>query len=186
MLPEKFISLDVESIGLHGQAFAYGYVVIDRDGNVLEDRIVACPRETAAGDIVSRKWVDENVPHIEPVVETPEDVLNDFWEQWIRLKEEDAALVGDCIWPVETNFLSACVKLDPENRSFSGPYPMFDLPSVLMTLGQNPLGTFERLPEELPAHQPLNDARQSARILSIALKHAAKQKEQFGQLVLPV
>lgn len=186
MLPEKFMSLDVEAIGLHGEAFAYGYVVIDRAGNVLEQRQAACPRENACGDIESRMWVDQNVPHIEPTVKYHHDLLNDFWLQWERLSAEGVAIVSDCGWPVETNFLSACIKVLPETRSFKGPYPMYDLTSVLMILGQNPLGTYARLPEELPAHNPLNDARQSARILSIALQHAAKHKEALAQLVLPV
>jgi hypothetical protein len=40
----------------------------------------------------------------------------------------------------------------------------------ILALGRDPLATNERLPDELPAHNPLCDARQSARLLIEALR----------------
>ena len=38
-----------------------------------------------------------------------------------------------------------------------------------MALDRDPMATNERMPDELPAHHPLMDARQSARLLVDAL-----------------
>ena len=78
--------------------------------------------------------------------------------------------MADCAWPVEANFLSACVKLNHKEREWQGPYPLHDLASVLLALGADALAVTERLPDELPAHHPLMDARQSARQLVACLK----------------
>ena len=45
-----------------------------------------------------------------------------------------------------------------------------DLASVLLALGSDALAVTERLPDELPAHHPMMDARQSARQLAACLK----------------
>jgi hypothetical protein len=55
--------------------------------------------------------------------------------------------------------------------SASGPYPLHDLASILLAHGRDPLAKNERLPEELPEHDPLNDARQSARLLHEVLSN---------------
>lgn len=90
-----------------------------------------------------------------------------FWAVYQDFKKQnpDLELWTDCGWPVEANFLSACVADDPTSRNWGGPYPLFDVANVLKAVGENPLGTFGRLPAELPAHNPCNDARQSARVL---------------------
>jgi hypothetical protein len=71
---------------------------------------------------------------------------------------------------VEANFLSACVRLNHAEREWQGPYPLHDLASVLLALGADALAVTERLPDELPAHHPLMDARQSARQLVACFK----------------
>jgi hypothetical protein len=77
-----------------------------------------------------------------------------------------------CAWPVEARFLAACVDDNPMTHEWSGPYPLHDLASVLMAAGRDPLAKNERLPGELPEHDPLADARQSARLLLAALAPA--------------
>jgi hypothetical protein len=79
-------------------------------------------------------------------------------------------LAADCAWPVEARFLAACVDDQPEQRAWEGPYPLIDIASVRLAAGLDPLATVERLPSEMPAHDPLADARQSARLLIEALK----------------
>ena len=48
--------------------------------------------------------------------------------------------------------------------------PLYDLASVLLARGEDPLRRSARLTEELPAHHPLHDARQSARLFLDALE----------------
>lgn len=88
-----------------------------------------------------------------------------FWEKWMEWKVKGASLFTDCGWPVEANFMSKIVSFDPENRKWNGPYPMHEIASIILAYGGDPLATNPRLPHELPAHNPLNDARQSARIM---------------------
>jgi hypothetical protein len=72
-------------------------------------------------------------------------------------------------WPVEAHFLSECVADRPQEREWQGPYPLLDVASVRLAAGLDPLATVDRLPSELPAHDPLADSRQSARLLVEAL-----------------
>lgn len=166
---EKFMVFDVESIGLHGDGFAVAWVVVNREGERLGEGCMACPRDLCAGTDESRLWVDENVPPLEVTSPTPQHLRNTFWHEWRHWADQGAVLVADCAWPVEANFLSACVRLNHTEREWQGPYPLHDLASVLLALGAEALSVTERLPDELPAHHPLMDARQSARQLVACL-----------------
>ena len=103
---------------------------------------------------------------------TPRQVRGAFWDIWMRWKDHITAMVADCAWPVEVRFLIMCVDDDIGAREWQGPYPLHDLASMLLILGKDPLAVTERLPDELPAHNPLNDARQSARQLIEVLRAA--------------
>ena len=165
-----FMVFDVESIGLHGEGFAVAWVVVNRDGERLDEGCLSCDPGLCSGTDESRAWVGENVPALEHTSPTPQHLRNTFWSIWRHWADRGAVLVADCAWPVEANFLSACVKLNHAEREWRGPYPLHDLASVLLALGHNPLAVTERQPDELPAHHPLMDARQSARQLLEALK----------------
>lgn len=170
MSTEKtFIVFDVESIGLHGEGFAVGWVVISSNGAVYEESYLACNPEMARGFEDSREWVKKNIPFMESTHDTPKAVRNAFWAVWELWKKNGAVLVADCCWPVEARFLAQCVDDDPRTREWGGPYPLHDLASVLLANGKDPLAITERLPNELPQHNPLADAKQSARILIAAL-----------------
>jgi hypothetical protein len=166
---KNFIVFDVESIGLHGEGFAVGYIII-KDLSIINERLIACNPEKASGTLINHTWVKNNIPIFEYDCLNPGIVRKLFWDDWEKFRSEfDGYLVADCSWPVETNFLSQCIK-DNEFREFFGPYPLLDLSSILITRGIDPLTTFERKENELPIHHPLNDARQSARILIDLLK----------------
>ena len=164
-----FMVFDVESIGLHGEGFAVGWVVVNRAREKLSEGCLSCSPDLCAGTPANRAWVTENVAPLEHTSPSREHLLNTFWEVWRRWAELGAFLVADCSWPVEANFLSACVALKPEEREWQGPYPLHDLASVLLALGKDPLAITPRRADELPAHHPLMDARLSARQLLSAL-----------------
>ena len=175
-----FMVFDVESIGLHGEGFAVAWVVVDRAGKRLDEGCLSCDPEQCAGTDESRKWVAENVPPLERNSPTKQHLRNTFWHAWRHWSGMGAVLVADCAWPVEANFLSACVTLHHAERGWQGPYPLHDLASVLLALGRDPLATNERLPDELPAHHPLMDARQSARLLIDALRAGSVPHGEVG------
>lgn len=167
-----FMVFDVESIGLHGEGFSVAWVVVNRNGDRLEEECLSCDPGQCHGTEESRLWVSENVPPLKRTSQTKQHLRNAFWHSWRYWADRGAVLVADCAWPVEANFLNACIALNPAEREWQGPYPLHDLASVLLTLGDDPLAVSGRLPDELPAHHPLMDARQSARQLVFSLQRA--------------
>lgn len=163
--------VDVESVGLHGEGFAVGWVVVDHQGRQMESGYAACHDEAASGSASDRAWIREHVvPHLpEPTHAHPSEVRAWFWRHWMGWKKRGAVLAADCCWPVEARFLAACVDDDPEARRWEGPYPLHDVASLRLAAGLDPLGTEERQPDEEPKHHPTADARQSARLLIEAL-----------------
>ncbi|MCC6880918.1 MAG: hypothetical protein IT576_02095 [Verrucomicrobiales bacterium] len=169
-----FFVFDVESIGLHGQAFAVAGGIYTRDGSTLREFAFHCHESRADGEMSDRVWVNENVTvsSLSAIVECPRDVRSMFWRVWADAKETypGITMAVECGWPVEARFLNACIDDDRGERNWSGPYPMHEIASIMLAAGMDPMATYERLPKELPAHEPLADARQSARLLATALK----------------
>jgi hypothetical protein len=189
---QTFMVFDVESIGLHGEGFAVGYVVVNRAGETLDQGLVACDPLRAQGDLKNLAWVQENVPAFECGCFSTYEVREEFWSAWMRWKGRGAVLVADCAWPVEARFLALCVDDAKISREWEGPYPLHDLASVMLALGKDPLATNDRLPSELPAHHPLNDARQSARLLvealtsaSVAVPEALPVATKYDDVLMP-
>jgi hypothetical protein len=172
---QQYMVIDVESVGLHGEGFAVGIVVIDETGHVDLTGHFACPSDAAAGSDEGRAWVRENCPDIVAVLDTPREVRDGFWHVWQDYKAHGALLVADCAWPVEARFLAACVDDDPEARAWQGPYPLHELASFMAAAGMDPMATRERLADE-PQHDPLGDAKQSARLLMRAFAELRKRE----------
>lgn len=184
-MANKFMVFDVESIGLHGEGFAVAWVVVDSTGEKLDEGCLACNPDLCAGTDEARQWVAENVPVLAGVLSTKQHLRNAFWHTWRHWADQGAVLVADCPWPVEANFLSACVNLNHREREWQGPYPLLDLASMLLALGADPLVTTERLLDELPVHHPLMDARHTARQLMECLgAHRAATKPTLEQLLM--
>lgn len=172
-----FFVFDVESVGLHGEAFAVaGGVYIN--GAAQSEFRFCCPLEEAKGDDDDRGWVKANVPALEITHRHPAAVREAFWAEWEKAKKRYPAITmaGECIWPVETGFVSACVQQEIADRKWSGPYPFHEIASVMLAAGMDPMATYDRTESEKPAHEPLADARQSARLLATALRKLKKTK----------
>jgi hypothetical protein len=164
-LPDLWMVFDCESIGLHGETFAVGYVVVRSEGEELESACWSCHVDYAEGPSEGYIWVGENVPDLDCTHDGPVDLRSAFWAVWLAWKDRGAVLCADCSWPVEARFLAACVDDDSSARQWEGPYPLYDLASLRLAAGKDPLATEDRLPHELPVHNPLADALQSARLL---------------------
>ncbi len=157
---ELFFIFDVESVGLHGEGYAYGFVVVDEYGIELDAGRCSCDPAAAEGDASGRNWIAKNCPDIPVSEPTPKAVRCRFADEWEDWQKHGAVMVADCPWPVESRFLSDCIR----DLQMSGPYPLIDVASVVLASGRDPVATFDRLENELPKHDPLADARQSARI----------------------
>lgn len=169
-MKDRLMVIDVESIGLHGPSFAVAWVYMTMSGDILSESVHALrPDSIRCDDLESLKWVQENVKL------KPEEyncfsqiqMHHHFWKFWedIRLR---TIMAADCTWPVESNFLSACVA-DDKARNWHGPYPLLDIVSFRLGTCESGMKTEAREPNELPIHHPLMDARQSARQLLRAI-----------------
>lgn len=177
-----YMTFDVETNGLHGEAFAVGYKVTNNSGVTLIEGIHSCPVDDSDSGVhdgnypATRQWLEEHVLPVlpEPDCFTTRAVRDKFFEafnmaQMEAIKRKELFyLVSDVAYPCETGFL-AQMQLDGRDMQI---YPLLDVSSMLHADGFDATGTFERLhAKELPAHNPLNDARQSSRILHMVLNH---------------
>lgn len=169
--PQVYLVFDVESLGLHGSAYAWaGTLLVDGK----EVRTYRCAVDPAKLKLSERdSWgLDWAEQHVLPSIRKWDSGLTDgvglgfsqisrdFNYHWSQLLREfpEAYLVADCCFPVETNFLSQAV------INGTPVYPLLDVSTLLLAAGENPIANFRRRDNELPAHDPLADARQSARI----------------------
>lgn len=173
-MKKAFFVFDVESIGLHGEGYAVAGGVYFEDGAVAKETefLFCCSPEDAAGADSDREWIKENIPDLGRNKTSPREVRLAFWNHWKNCKSVYPSLVmaGECVWPVEANFLSACVADDGATRNWEGPYPLHEIASFMDAAGMDPMAGYERLESEMPRHHPLADARQSSRLLCEALE----------------
>lgn len=162
--PRHVMVFDVESIGLQGEGFAVAWQVVEvQTQATLESATQACCTDLAQGSAADRAWVAANVPVLAANCASPAEVRARFWSAWLRWRGQDTWLVADCAWPVETNFLSACVQDAGPDAHFLGPLPLFDLTALTLFGQADASAPLARLPNELPEHDPAADVRHTAR-----------------------
>jgi len=200
----KWIIFDVESVGLYGKAFAVGGGVFD-PMNIATTNISRGNDEflffrkwiskDGVTDIQQRKedikWLENNIPNLsydfDPAIRVMSHTyLKQHFLDWLILTTKkysgsDILIAADCPFPVETNFLSVCLSSHPKQTKLS-PYPFIDIASVMLAADIDPMLCHKRTIKELPQHNPLFDARQSARLLGIALLKL-KNQHQLGSLI---
>lgn len=165
---------DVESIGLHGQHFAVaGGVFIE--GKETSSFCWACPAYMSRGNVADRTWVAENCPPLPSNCGGPLHVAEEFIRtlNLARAEYPDLLVFAECAYPVETRFLACCHDVSDEIGVFTI-YPLHEIASFMAAAGMDPMATYDRLPNELPKHDPRADARQSARLLHEALVKLSK------------
>lgn len=165
LLTANLFVFDVECAGLHGEAYAAGYVVWNA-GQEIERGTFACDPESVRGLPLDHLWIGQNIPIIEINRSSPRAVREALWEKWMQWKGENTVMAADCAWPVEARFLAECVDGNVQERAFAGPYPLIEISSMLLAAGVDPMADHERRGEmENPKHHPQKDASQSARLL---------------------
>src|SRR5689334_16184050 len=97
-----YMVFDVESVGLHGEGFAVGWVVIDEHGRELAADLLWTDPLSAHGTADGQAWVAANCgPFDRPPSPHTARVRSGFWGAWLYWEERGAVLVADCAWPVE-------------------------------------------------------------------------------------
>ena len=197
-------SLDVEAMGLYGEAFSWA-VTIKQNGKEVKTGYERADHKLTKEYVLPltdprnrTKWIEENVI---PALNTPiPSLLNDtsedkqiltsptitvgsllelrnkfwtFWEEEVEFCKANnfqQPAFGDCVYPVEANFFLQCVNDDFEKRQWNGPFPLHELQTLYLACKQKYperaklIDMDARLPNELPLHHPLSDARQCARL----------------------
>lgn len=183
---------DVESVGLHGEGFAVGWVITE-DGREIDSGYAACSPDFAyEGTAGDREWISDNVlpylptpKHVKAGIysdyEIVSQVRQSFWDEWLKWNAKGATLWADCAWPVEAKFLIDCVQDGDGDRNWQGPYPLCEISTVLIMAGLDPLAKCDRLYNEKPAHHPTCDARQSARLLNEAIAILTPKQRLIGE-----
>lgn len=157
-IPKYLFSFDAEADGLTGDIFAIGVVILDWNGNIIDQ--FSGVAESAK---VEDQWVKDNViAHTNklPQYNTRQELRNAFWEFWIKYKLNSLPL-ADVGVPVEANLILKTINDDPKTRSFKGPYPLYDVSAFLLTVGLDPIRVkrkdfVER--SDLKDHNPVDDA----------------------------
>ena len=167
----KHFVFDVESIGLHGEAFAVAFMAFEDTGlgsyTILEEKCYACSSTTARGDYDDHIWVQKHVPTLPINAGDPRQVRALFWAKLCKWgKDEGAAIWADHSWPVDVGIIHACIQDNPVERKFIGPNPVHDI----CTLSKYVLETrLSVRADETPQHDPRNDVKYSARVLQACL-----------------
>lgn len=171
LIDTPFFVFDVESVGLYGEGFAVGGGVYF-NGTAQSEFQFCCPLEEAQGSDEDRAWVKEHVPVMAVTHRTPKGVREAFWDAWEMAQKRypGIKMAGECIYPVEAGFVTACINDDKEERLWKGPYPLHDAATAMLMAGFDPMKRYTRTESEKPAHDPLADARQSARLLTTAIQ----------------
>ena len=161
----RILCFDVETNGLHGDAFAVGAVVMN-DGGGVQDQFTG--RTKIVGQV--NPWVEKNV--LPAIADLPftypseKDLREGFWKWYITAEAaSDYVLVGNG-YPVEYRFLMKCQEDNLEARYWQHPFPILDLFSLLIQIGDR--SAKSRLLNEimrehnLSLHNPLDDAKMTA------------------------
>ncbi len=163
----KLLCFDLETNGLHGEAFAIGAVVMDMDAKI-HDQFTARTRLTSKVD----PWVKDNV--LPAIVDMPithknyQEMCEAFWTWYLKAEPESDYVVVKNGYPVEYRFLLDCQKVDLENRYWQHPFPILDLSSLLIQVGYKSQLSKADLLKNIPnaasyqLHNPLNDAKLTA------------------------
>jgi len=166
----KVVVLDVESVGLYGEAFAFAAIAYDENRKEVGRKCCHFSVKHTAGTLRDYRWVMDNVVipnESQNIFKYEEQSLCSFFFEWYKqYAHKGYVIAADCAWPVEAKFLLSDMT-DKYKRIAT--YPIIDISNIMLCAGMDPTGTYERLSDELPNHNPLCDVKQSARLLFNAI-----------------
>lgn len=136
-MKKNIFMFDVESVGLYGSGFAFGAVVSDEKGNIIDKCSYACLTEEIISEL---KKIDffvngdgkdiitecKKLKQVNNLVE----LRQKFYDFYLENKE-NCDIYSDVNYPVETNFLRDIVLDDIDNRQSNMPYPLLDVANLV-------------------------------------------------------
>lgn len=159
----KILCFDLETNGLHGEAFAAGAVVMDGEGKVYSE---FSGRAKINGEV--DEWVAKNV--IPNIADMPEaytsykQLREAFWKWYVPAEADSDYVLVSNGYPVEYRFLLACQEDNIEERYWQHPFPILDLSSLLIQIGEESLSKSKLLAKiiregDYSRHHPVHDAK---------------------------
>jgi hypothetical protein len=164
---DYIISIDAETNGLGGQAFAVAMTLSNSQGEQAHV-LYRCPIDGPPTD-----WVAANV--LPAITDVPVNCMDYqqlldrilgrylYWTDKLKRAEASFFAAAHVAWPVEARLL---LDIFRDDLIWSGgPYPLVDVSSVLLAKGHNPLSVDDYLKAQgipVPSgspHNPLYDAR---------------------------
>jgi hypothetical protein len=163
----KVLCFDLETNGLHGEAFAAGAVVMDASGQIYDEFSARCK---IVGQV--DPWVENNVlPAIKDMPlthKTYKDLREAFWQWYLKAEENSDYVLVSNGYPVEYRFLLKCQEENLAERYWQHPFPIIDLTSLLIQVGEeSPKSQIIQQVIESGnylRHNPLDDAKMSAEL----------------------
>lgn len=161
---KKFF-IDAESDGLYGTFLSVAVMVTDENEKEI-DRFYASVH--ISPDQIVSEWVRENVypdlKNAEIHFETENEMLEAFWSFWLKYRE-DSMCISYVQYPVECRLFERCVMMNEKERTFLGPFPIYDLSTLLAVRGLGFDVDMEALSGlQLKAHDAMNDVRMMAAV----------------------
>lgn len=145
---------DVESMGLHGDAF-WVAACTSVGGTVISTFEASIDRHVLPiGSVADLEWVTQNVPVSVVTHDDPVDFRQAFWDYYIQQRDAGAMIAADVPWPVEGRFLNDVVMDRPNQRKWLAPYPLIDIQTAMKLAGVV-------LPKQENAHHPMADVMHS-------------------------
>lgn len=155
--------VDAETDGLYGSFLSVAALVTDGEGRELEEfygEVAVSPAQLRSS--WAREHVLPGMGKTDRVYSDEEALQEAFWAFWLRHRER-AECVAYVQYPVEARLFTACVMRQPEKREFLGPFPLYDLSTLLSMSGLHFDADLQQLSGmQLPSHHALNDVRLSA------------------------
>lgn len=159
----KILSFDVESNGLHGEAFAVSGVLMRSDGKVIDEFTGRCPIEGPVDE-----WVAKNVlPQMNGIPQrykSARTLRSAFWRWYKKAKAQADFVIAENPYPVEARFLIACQQDSLRSRYWEHPFPLIDVGTLFFERGYRQPHERERFRAALigdkdkQAHNPRWDA----------------------------
>ena len=161
----KRFFVDAESDGLYGAFLSVAVMVTDENGEEL-DRFYASVN--ISSDQIVSEWVRENVypdlKNAEIYFDGEEEMLEAFWSFWMKYRE-DSMCISYVQYPVECRLFTRCVMMNEKERAFQGPFPLYDLSTLLASKGfpfDVDMAALSGM--QLKAHDAMNDVRMMAAV----------------------
>ena len=157
--------VDAETDGLYGSFLSIGVVVTDQHGQELEHFYGALnPQNVCITSAWTQEHVAKHLKNAEIFYSDEKSLQEAFWSFWLYHRES-CICIADVAYPVEGRLFASCVNRDLAVREMLGPFPLYDLSTLLAARGLPTTEPRDTMTENKKTpHDALNDARMTAEL----------------------